>query len=262
MSLREILTLEARGGDAFVGNGPSYPWGGLYGGQIVAQAFRAACMTVDSDQAPHSLHAYFIRSGTMEREVRYEVERLRDGRSFSTRRVVCYQGDQVIASLGASFQVHEEGPDRSVPTAPAYGSAESLQRDSWGYLVDRSWIPTTELGRATALVAVKEELGDDPLLQASALVFLSDDLPTDAVGMLHPDQVRPGSGSWPFFNASLDHAVWFHAPARVDAPHVHDFHATRLRGARGLSRGEIYDPEGILVASVTQEVLIRPRRAR
>ena len=115
----------------------------------------------------------------MEREVRYEVERLRDGRSFSTRRVVCYQGDQVIASLGASFQVHEEGPDRSVPTAPAYGSAESLQRDSWGYLVDRSWIPTTELGRATALVAVKEELGDDPLLQASALVFLSDDLPTD-----------------------------------------------------------------------------------
>ena len=261
MKLRDVLTLEPHHGDVFVGNGPAYPWGGLYGGQIMAQALRAACHTIAEGQVPHSLHGYFLRSGVMEREVRYEVERLRDGRSFSTRRVVAFQGGEAIASTTASFQVAEDSPDLSTAVAPAHPEREALKRHDWGPWARRHWIPIDEIGRAAAVIEVPEELGDDPVIQACALTFLSDDLPTDAVGMLHPDRVVPGSGGeWPFFNASLDHAVWFHAPAKVDAPHVHDFVGTRMRGARGLSRGEIYDPEGVHVASVAQEVLIRPRR--
>jgi acyl-CoA thioesterase-2 len=261
MLLRDILALEPHDRDVFVGRGPAYPWGGLYGGQIMAQALRAACHTVGSEKAPHSLHGYFLRSGTMQREVRYEVERLRDGRSFSTRRVVAFQLGEAIASMGASFQVQEDSPDVSVATAPAC-DRDTLPRKDWGPSVRRHLIPADQAGRVAAVFEVLEELGDDPTLQACALTFLSDDLPTDAAGVLHPDGLAPGSDApWPFFNASLDHAMWFHAPATVDAPHLHVFTGTRLRGGRALTRGEIYGPTGVHVASVAQEVLIRARRA-
>lgn len=261
LSLREILTLAHQGSEVYLGSGPSYPWGGLYGGQIMAQGLRAACSTVDSQQVVHSLHGYFLRSGTMGRDVRYEVERLRDGRAFATRRVVARQGEEVIASLSASFQRPEDSPDLTLLSAPRYPARETLTRHDWGPWMRREFIPSDETGRAAAWVQVEEDLGEDPVLQACALAFLSDDMPTDSVAMLHPARVLPGtSGDWPFFNASLDHAVWFHAPLRVDAPHLHDFTATRLRGGRGLSRGEIYDAKGVHVASVAQELLIRPRR--
>jgi acyl-CoA thioesterase-2 len=261
--LRDILTLERQHGDVFVGQGPAYPWGGLYGGQILAQALRAACHTVAGELAPHSLHGYFLRAGTMQRPVRLEVERLRDGRSFATRRVVASQDGAPIATMAASFHVAETSPDLAVAAAPSHGDRETLRQHDWGGWVRRHWIPTREPGRAAAVVEVKEELGDDATLQACALVFLSDDLPSDAAVALHPDGPPPGTATeWPFFNASLDHAVWFHAPARVDAPHVHDFVATRMRGARALTRGEIYDPAGRHAASVAQEILIRARRPR
>jgi acyl-CoA thioesterase-2 len=112
-----------------------------------------------------------------------------------------------------------------------------------------------------AIVEVTEPLGDDPVLQACALTFLSDDLPTDAAGMLHPLRKTPGAdGGWPFFNASLDHAIWFHAPARVDAPHLHEFVGTRLTGGRALTRGEIHGADGVHAATVVQELLLRERR--
>jgi len=262
MRLRDILTLERRGEDLFDGNGPAYPWGGLYGGQVLGQALRAACATVGDGKAPHSLHAYFLRAGTMQEPVRYEVERLRDGRSFSMRRVVAYQGGEAIASMGASFQLPEASPEASASRAPAHGPLDELVRKDWGPWIRRHLIPVEEVGRAAALMQVQEDLGDDPALHACALTFLSDDLPTDAAGALHPERIVPGSDApWPFFNASLDHAVWFHAPLRVDAQHVHDFVATRLRSGRALTRGAIYDGRGVHVASVAQEVLIRARRA-
>lgn len=261
MLLREILEVEPHRGDAFVGTGPAYPWGGLYGGQIVAQALRAAGHTVDAGKSPHSLHTYFLRSGTMQREVRYEVERLRDGKSFATRRVVAMQGGEVIATMAVSFQVHEDSADAGTATAPPFGDREALQRHDWGPWIRRHLIPREGRGEVAAVMEVLEPLGDDPLLQACALTFLSDDLPTDAAGLLHPAGLVPGaSGTWPFFSASLDHALWFHAPAKVDAPHVHAMKGARLRGGRALTRGEIYHPDGTHVASVAQEVLIRPRR--
>lgn len=260
MSLLDILTLDRASGDVFVGRGPAYPWGGLYGGQIVAQGLRAACHTTEDDRLPHSLHAYFIRSGAMEREVRYEVERLRDGRSFSTRRVVARQGDEVLAELAVSFQVSEPSIDVSTRAMPEVPSVHELPEHPWSPLVERRFIPTDELGRAAAWMRVTESLGDDPRLQLAALTFLSDDLPTDSVGMLHPARVLPGSGKWPFFNASLDHTIHFHAPVRVDRHHLHDFRATRFAEGRGLSRGDVFDAEGRHVATIAQELLLRPRR--
>ncbi len=259
-SLREILDLAPEGASVFTGGGPAYPWGGLYGGQIVAQGLRAATLTVSGAQPPHSLHAYFLRSGEMEREVRYEVELLRDGRSFSTRRVVAFQGDEVLATMAASFHVEEASPDLVLGEAPVVPPPEGLRRDEWSPLVARHPVPVDGKGRAAAWLRITEDLGDDPQLHACAIAFLSDDLPTDAVAMLHPEKAVPGSAHWPFFNASLDHAIWFHAPSRADAYQLHDFTGTRFRSARGLARGEIYDASGCCVATVAQEILLRPRR--
>jgi acyl-CoA thioesterase II len=194
MLLRDILTLEPHGGDVFTGRGPAYPWDGLYGGQVMAQALRAACDTVDDDKAPHSLHGYFLRRGTMQEPVRYEVERLRDGRSFSTRRVVAYQGREALASMGASFQVPEASPEAGVSFPPAHGPPDELARKDWGPWVRRHPIPIHDVGRVAAIMQVQEELGEDPVLHACALTFLSDDLPTDASGALHPEGVVPGVG--------------------------------------------------------------------
>jgi acyl-CoA thioesterase II len=262
LSLRAILSLDRVSENVFAGNGPAYPWGGLYGGQIIAQGLSAACATVDRAQVAHSLHAYFIRSGTMQREVSYEVERLREGRSFSTRRVVAKQNDEVLASMAVSFQIEEASPDISAVAMPSLPHWTALPTHAWSPLVTRHFIPMDETGRASAWMKIDEALPDDSQLHLAALTFLSDDLPTDAVGMLHPERVQPGSGRWPFFNASLDHTIHFHAAIRADEMHLHDFTATRFAGARGLSRGEIFDARGRHVASVSQELLVRPRRPR
>src|SRR5215218_1420237 len=111
MDLRTLFDLESHGPDTFVGRGPQYPWGGLYGGQIVAQALRAAAATVDGGLQPHSLRAYFIRRGDHEEPVRYEVDRIRNGRTFCTRRVVARQAVGAILNLEASFQAAESSAD-------------------------------------------------------------------------------------------------------------------------------------------------------
>jgi acyl-CoA thioesterase-2 len=114
-----MLTLEEHGPDTFVGTGPRYPWGGLYGGQIVAQALRAAAHTVEDRFRVHSLHAYFIRRGDHSAPIRFEVDRLRDGRSFVTRAVVARQAGGAILNLSASFQVDEEAIDVQTAVPPA-----------------------------------------------------------------------------------------------------------------------------------------------
>ena len=114
MDLHALLNLANHGPDTFVGIGPQYPWGGLYGGQIVAQALRAAAATVDADMQPHSLRAYFIRRGDPDEPVRYEVDRIRNGRSFCTRRVVARQAVGAILNLEASFQLDEPSQFTSI----------------------------------------------------------------------------------------------------------------------------------------------------
>lgn len=261
IEFRAIMALEPHGPDTFIGTGPSYPWGGLYGGQIVAQALRAASLTVDPAFFVHSLHAYFIRAGDASEPIRLEVDRIRNGRSFVTRRVVARQSIGAILNLAASFNVPEEAAEVQTEVLPDVERPATLTPDSWSPIIERRFLrQDIALGRVGAWMRLNEDIGDDPLLNACALAYLSDDMPTDAVVARHPERPPRESKEWGFWNASLDHAIWFQRPSRADQWHLHDFHCRGLTNSRGLSVGSIFDAEGRLVASVAQEVLIRRAR--
>ncbi len=263
MDFKTMMTLEPHGPDTFVATGPSYPWGGLYGGQIVAQALRAAALTVDPAHRVHSLHAYFIRLGDAAEPIRLEVDRIRNGRSFLTRRVVARQAVGAILNLSASFHVSEEGVEVQTEQMPQIPRPDELRHDSWSPIMDRcSLAHDIGPGRVGAWMRLVEEIDDDPVLHACALAFLSDDLPTDAVVAAHPDRPPRNATEQHFWNASLDHVMWFHRPTRAQEWHLHDFTCRGLIGTRGLSIGSIFDRMGLQIASISQEVLIRPRRGR
>lgn len=258
-----MMALEPHGPDTFVATGPSYPWGGLYGGQIVAQALRAATLTVEAPFVLHSLHAYFIRLGNAAEPIRLEVDRIRNGRSFLTRRVVARQAVGAILNMSASFQI-PESEEIAVQTEamPALPAPETLPRETWTDMLDRRFAPEDLApGRVAAWMRLNEDLGDDPVLNACALAYLSDDLPTDAVVARHPERGPRGGNERRFWNASLDHAIWFHRPMRAHDWHLHDFTCHGLLGTRGLSIGAIFDAAGRHLATVSQEVLIRQRKA-
>lgn len=256
-----MMTLEPHGPDTFVASGPQYPWGGLYGGQIVAQALRAASLTVDAGYRVHSLHAYFIRLGDAAEPIRLEVDRIRNGRSFLTRRVVARQSVGAILNLSASFQTPEPGAEVQTEEMPAVARPDALEPSSWSPLIERRFLPEDiGPGRVGAWMRLAEDLGDDPLLNACGVAYLSDDLPTDAVVARHPLRPPRGSTERRFWNASLDHVIWFHHPTRASQWHLHDFACRGLVGTRGLSVGSIFDQAGHHVATVSQEVLIRPVR--
>lgn len=258
-----MMTLEPHGPDTFVASGPRYPWGGLYGGQIIAQALRAASLTVDPAYRLHSLHAYFIRLGDAAEPIRLEVDRIRNGRSFLTRRVVARQSVGAILNMSSSFHVSEEGSEVQTEHMPHVPAPEKLDRNSWSPLIERCLLrDDIAPGRVGAWMRFAEDIGDDPLLNACALAYLSDDLPTDAVVARHPHRSPPGIAERRFWNASLDHAMWFHRPTRVHEWHLHDFTCRGLVGTRGLSVGSIFDRSGRHVATVAQEALIRPIRAQ
>ncbi len=261
MSLRALLSLEPHGPDTFVGTAAEYPWGGLYGGHIVAQALTAAAETVGPELLPHSLRAYFIRRGSHAEPVRYEVDRIRNGRSFATRRVVARQTTGAILNLEASFHRDERSELETSPMrAPvALGRPDELGDEAWSTLFQRRFVAADGSpasaprgGRALAWLRVNEELGDDDLLQRCALAYLSDDLPADAVRT-----AVPGLQDRELFVASLDHTVWFHRPVRADGWHLHDLSCQTYIGGRGLTIGQVYDSDGGHAATVAQEVLIR-----
>src|SRR5438067_2350352 len=219
MNFATMMNLEPHGPDTFVGVGPKYPWGGLYGGQIVAQALRAAGATVEPRFRVHSLHAYFIRRGDHEEPIRFEVDRIRNGKSFVTRSVVARQSIGAILNMSASFQVDESAADMQIAEPPPVPMPDALDGTSWMTMFERRFAPRDEAkGRAVAWLRMIDKVGADPALNACALAYMSDDLPTDAVvTLLYPDRVV---GEWdnahPFWTASLDHAIWFHRPLRVD----------------------------------------------
>lgn len=262
MDFTTMMNLEPHGPDTFVATGPSYPWGGLYGGQIVAQALRAAALTVEPKYTVHSLHAYFIRLGDAAEPIRLEVDRIRNGRSFVTRRVVARQAVGAILNLSASFHVYEAGVDVQTEQMPRVPGPEELRHDAWSPMMDRcSLRDPIGPGRVAAWMRIMADLGDDPVLHACALAYLSDDLPTDAVIAAHPQRPPRGATGRVFWHASLDHLMWFHRPTRAEQWHLHDFTCRGLIGTRGLSVGSIFDGGGRQVASIAQEVLIRPRRS-
>ena len=262
-----FFELEPHGPDTFVGEGPRYPWGGLFGGQIVAQAFNAAARTVDTGLGVHSLRAYFIRRGDHTEPIRFEVDRIRNGRSFATRRVVARQAIGAILNLEASFQKHEDTADIQVTQLDSnLPGPDDLADDSWLSLFERRAVVRAATavdgsrgpGRSVAWMRVPTPLGDDPVLHQSWLAFLSDDMPTDSVRAGHPE-FSEGVES---FNASLDHTIWFHRPFRADEWHLYDFTCHGYVGARGLSIGSVFTREGVHVATVAQEVLVRDQRSK
>jgi acyl-CoA thioesterase-2 len=274
-----MFELSAHGPDVHVGIGPQYPWGGLYGGQIVAQALRAATLSVDDGLEPHSIRAYFIRRGDASEPVRYEVDRIRNGRSFATRRVVARQAVGAILNAESSFQRPELSVELQTVQMPDVPRPEMLDRESWSPSFERATVPSDRVadgrrdgaGRSVAWMKVTDPIGDpdDPsaqLLHRCWLAFLSDDLPTEAVHRTHPMSAREqpdgDDADGTMFAASLDHTVWFHRRVAADAWHLHDFSCLHFVGGRGLALGHIFSPDGVHVATVAQEVLMRDTRDR
>lgn len=256
-----MMALEPHGTDVWVGTGPRYPWGGLYGGQIVAQGLRAASFTVDPAFRVHSLHAYFIRSGDHTEPIRYEVDRVRNGRSFSTRRVTARQSVGVILEMTASYQVDEEAPQVQTAVMPTVGGPSELPPDGWSPLFERRTAPRKR-GVSTSWLKVADPVGADLGLQAAGLAYLSDDLPTEAVVSLYPELALDQPFEGQFFSASLDHAIYFHRPMAADRWHLQTFTCHGLMSSRGVSVGYVFTEDGTHVATVVQEVLLRKVRRR
>jgi acyl-CoA thioesterase II len=257
-----LLALEPHGPDTFVGVSPPYSWGRIYGGQVVAQALCAAASTTPASRPVHSLHAYFILGGRLDEPVRYEVDRVRNGRSFMTRRVVARQSYGAILTLEASFHVDEPGPEISTVTAPSgVPGPDELPELGWGWMLERREVPTSPgSGRVMTWVRVDGSVGDDPVRHACGLAFASDTGTVRAAMALHPrgpvDESGPRDA---FMGASLDHTVWFHRPVRSDRWLLIDVRCEVLTGVRGLTIGHVFDDEGHHVATLAQEALVRER---
>jgi acyl-CoA thioesterase-2 len=225
----------------------------LYGGQVAAQALLAAGRTVEPDRLPHSLHGYFLRSGDAARPAIFRVDRDRDGRTFSARRVVALQGGEVIFNMSASFSAGSAGPDIQVDPAPEVEPPDGLP----GYAIPRLFsmegrrpaqpygearYPTRFWARSTA------PLPADDLVHACVLVYLSD-IGT-GLAALPEDEASPGP--------SLDHALWFHRPARLDEWMLTDMVPRTVAAGRGWYTGTLRTADGVLAASFVQETLFRP----
>lgn len=269
MGLDDLFALVQHGGDTYVGEGHPYPWGGLYGGHIVAQALRASALTVDEGYLPHSLRAYFIRRGDNTETVRYEVDRIRNGRSFCTRRVVARQTVGAILNLEASFQRDETSavfapvafptevprPDDLLPPDDGGWSTMLEQRE---IPIDFAWTtPRDGAGRLAGWYRTRANFGDDQLLNRCALAYISDDLPTGAVIRAVPELREKWRTENAFFSASLDHTVWFHHPVHADQWHLYEMTCHGYQNGRGLAIGWVFDLNGTHVATVAQETLVR-----
>jgi acyl-CoA thioesterase II len=264
----DMLDLEDIGPDQYRAANPASGFGvRVFGGQVAAQSLRAAASTVAVEHAPHSLHAYFLRPGAPGVPIDFAVERTRDGRSFTTRRVLASQGDEVIFEASISFHTLEPGADYQVPRSTdvpepsdsidVVGEVPEFIRDRMPFdMIDlgatapdeRGWYQSTR----RSWVRVKRRLPDDPIIHRCALAFVSD---MGAVfGALAPMTMASRNQ---LMAASLDHAMWFHRPMRADEWILYDLQAVSNAGARGLARGTMHTAAGVLGASVAQEALLR-----
>lgn len=279
--LIELLSLERLEDNLFRGQSRDIGTKYVFGGQVLGQALSAAQATLDSVQdvrAAHSLHAYFLRAGDIEHPIVYDVDRTRDGGSFSVRRVTAIQHGKPIFVLAASFQVHEEGAEHQVPmpqvpmpedvAAPAPLSAEALAKlpskvQRWlsrmGPFEFRPIYPRDELNppKRPPLQQVwfrlSERVGDAPELHRALLAYASDFHLLGTTTFPHGISYYQPNVQM----ASLDHALWFHRPFRADDWLLYSIDSPSAQGARGLARGQVFDREGRLVASTTQEGMIR-----
>ncbi|HEX8306619.1 MAG TPA: acyl-CoA thioesterase II [Jatrophihabitans sp.] len=272
-----LLDLEAIETDIFRGISPKIALQRVFGGQVAGQALVAAGRTVDTDRLVHSLHSYFIRPGDPSIPIIYTVERIRDGRSFSVRRVLAIQHGQPIFTLSASFQLPQGGIDHqaTMPPAPAPEELPTLAEryegydDLWAvmrqipqafdvrYVDDPPWVQRVQGPRESQphRIWLKADgtLPDDPLLHICVVTFASDMNLLDSVLIHHGLAARLD----PISMASLDHAMWFHRPFRADDWLLYVSSSPSASGGRGLATGQFYSRDGRLVASVTQEGMIR-----
>lgn len=277
-ALVRALTFEPLGGDRFRApcEGPRFER--IFGGQLLAQALAAANATV-AGQAPDSLHAYFTGGGTVEQPVEIAVERVRDGRSLSVRRVEVSQAGRSLLTAIASFHANPPAPTLAVPApgGPAPDEVPALQ--DWVPAVPaflessaQMWVatppaielriaePPTFLGGASAdgirshWIRLPRNVAD-PAMHASLLAYASDYLLLDMAFRSHPI----GRGSSALIGLSLDHAIWFHRAVDFSRWHQYTQETLAINGERGLVRGSIHDDAGHLVATATQEVLVRER---
>ncbi len=268
-----LLDLEAIEVNIFRGRSPDDDRQRIFGGQVAGQALVAAARTVEHGSV-HSLHAYFLRAGDPRAPVLYDVDRIRDGRSFTTRRVVAIQHGRAIFQLAASFHVAEDGYQHlePMPEVPAPETLESRaerlraanpDRDHPDRMMalDIRYVTTSPLDRRGPLPPTQRvwmrangTLGDDPVLHTCLLTYASDLTLLDTTLAPHgTSAAHPG-----IMMASLDHAMWFHGPFRADEWLLYDQHTPAASGARGLATGRVFTRDGRLVASVVQEGLIRP----
>jgi acyl-CoA thioesterase II len=278
--LVDLLDLETIDLNLFRGKQPHTMMQRVFGGQVAAQALVAASRTAPEHMQVHSMHSYFLRPGDTAVPIVYDVDRVRDGRSFATRRVLARQHGRPIYGLTASFQVAEEGLEHQdvMPTVPApedafdvsaaMAAADSERREEW----QREWAaldlrhagdsrPGGALANETQPAVVRywikvaDQLPDDVLVHRAALTYVSDMTLLGAT--LVPHGLHPSSSG--VQAASLDHTVWFHQPHRADEWLLYDQASPIAVGGRGLALGRLFTQDGRLVASVAQEGLIRPR---
>ncbi|GHB70505.1 MULTISPECIES: acyl-CoA thioesterase II [Streptomyces phaeochromogenes group] len=281
-ALLDLLDLEQIEQDIFRGQSRFAVVPRVFGGQVAAQALVAAGRTVPDDRFAHSLHAYFLRAGDAGAPIVYTVDRIRDGRSFTTRRVVAVQHGQPIFHLSASFQTYEEGMDHQadMPAAPdpetLPTAAELLPRYIDLYreqgvverlleareAVDLRYVdapPFASVGeerepRSQVWFRTNGKLADDPLLHVCLATYVSDMTLLDSVLLAH------GRGGWvtgDVVGASLDHAMWFHRPFRADEWLLYDQESPSASGGRGLGQARIYTQDGRLAVTVIQEGVVR-----
>ncbi|MER5177077.1 acyl-CoA thioesterase II [Streptomyces sp. NPDC002896] len=286
-SLLDLLDLEQIEQDIFRGQSRPSLVPRVFGGQVAAQALVAAGRTVPGDRHAHSLHSYFLRAGDPGAPIVYTVDRIRDGRSFTTRRVVAVQHGQPIFHLSASFQTYEEGLDHQadMPYAPdpetLPTAAESLPKYADVFrdpsvaermleareAVDLRYVDEPPFGtvgqprepRSQVWFRTNGKLVDDPLLHVCLATYVSDMTLLDSVLLAH------GRGGWAIgdvVGASLDHAMWFHRPFRADEWLLYDQESPSSSGGRGLGQARIYTQDGRLAISVIQEGVVRVPRPR
>ncbi|QFU14998.1 acyl-CoA thioesterase II [Microvirga thermotolerans] len=278
-NLLKILDLEPLEVNLFRGQSPKTGWQRVFGGQVIGQALVAASRTVEGRQ-PHSLHGYFMLPGDPKVPIIYEVDRIRDGRSFTTRRVVAIQHGQAIFSMSASFQVAEDGfshqaPMPDVPGPEALPSEAEVKAELLPKMpepmrtyfererpiemrpVEIQRYTSTDPGKPIFHVWIRatDRLPDDPAVHQAVLAYASDITLLDSALIPHGRTVFDPKVQ----AASLDHALWFHRPFRADEWLLYAQDTPNAGGARGFSRGLVFRQDGTLVASVAQEGLIRDR---
>ncbi len=284
LSLLELEPLEV---NIYRGQNRDVATGRVFGGQVIAQALVAARRTVAEEREAHSVHGYFLREGDLKAPIVYFVDRPRDGRSFTSRRVTAIQHGEAIFHLSASFHIQEDGVDHQVrmPSVPDPESLPSelelvraradrfpehiraivtqdrpldfrpvLPKDPWSRIEQQS----VEEARRIVWFRVKERISDSPMLHQAVLAYASD------YGFL-PTALLPHGITFRdprLFMASLDHAVWFHRPFRADEWLLYVSDSPSAYGARGFVRGSVFRQDGTMVASMTQEGLMRLREPR